>query len=110
MSIDSFQAFMNKIANTEVLHTPAIDAWSKGGMKAVLALGEREGFEFTAEDVIAVRDMPKPDASPALVAFGEKIGQAMDAPVEGELTDNQLEFVAGGSDWPQGPVTPSGNL
>jgi predicted ribosomally synthesized peptide with nif11-like leader len=97
MSIESAQAFMNKVAQTEALHAPFIDAWTLGSMRTVVKMGKSHGYEFTDADVIAVRDMPKGDASLALKAFGAKLSSALDNPLSAnELTDNQLEVVAGG--------------
>lgn len=105
MSIESAQAFMNKVAHTEALHAPFIDAWTLGSMRIVVKMGKSHGYEFTDADVIAVRDMPKDDASLALKAFGAKLSNALDNPLSAnELTDNQLEVVAGGGSV-SGPYT-----
>ena len=55
----------------------AIGAWSRGGMGAVPPPGKTHGCGFPAEDVFAVRDMPKPVASPALILSGRKLDEAM---------------------------------
>lgn len=97
MSLENVQAFIDKVAHTERLHAPMIDAWTYGGMNEVIALGKAHGYEFTPEEVMAVRDKPRPDASPALLAFGEKLSAAWDSRAGAELTDSQLELVAGGT-------------
>jgi hypothetical protein len=97
MSLKSVEDFMNMLADTEALHGNAVAAWARGGMDAVVALGKRHGYEFTPEEVIAIRDAPKPGASPALLALGAKLNRGMEAPEEIELTDDELELVAGGS-------------
>ncbi len=108
MSLKAMEDFMAMVASTEALHEAAIKAWWHGGMPAVIALGEQHGYQFTPEEVIAVRDAAWLGGSSGNTMFDQKLIQSK-ASMD-ELSDADLDLVSGGSDMPVGPVTPSEKL
>lgn len=79
MSIEALEQFYDKIRSDSALESEAGAALGEGGA-AVVALGAREGFEFS-EDELA-------------------IGLARHAAAADELSDADLDVVAGGIPMP----------
>ncbi|MBB4955145.1 putative ribosomally synthesized peptide with nif11-like leader [Agrobacterium vitis] len=75
MSMDAMQAFYSKVQSEEALQNEAEQAVRQGAA-AVVALGAREGFAFSEAEVVA--------------------GLAALAADEEELSDRDLDLVAGG--------------
>lgn len=97
MSIQDMKSFVDKAFSDDNLGTALQDAISGAQSAdvpgALVALGEKNGFTFTEQEAIQAKDMLKPGSSG-----------------DGELTDAQLEMVAGGgwgrdaNDWLRGAV------
>lgn len=76
MSLEATQAFYKKVKSEHALQQEAEQAVQQGAA-AVVALGAREGFQFSEEEVAV-----------ELAAL---------AAAENELSDSDLDLVAGGS-------------
>ncbi|WP_210346541.1 Nif11-like leader peptide family RiPP precursor [Rhizobium rosettiformans] len=75
MSIDALERFYEHVRSDEALEAQATSALQEGA-DAVVALGEREGFSFTSEEL--------------------SVALAHHASMNDELSDDELELVAGG--------------
>lgn len=75
MSMEAMQAFYKKVKNEDALRQEAEKAVVQGAA-AVVALAAREGFEFSEEEVA--------------------VELATLAAAESELSDSELDLVAGG--------------
>lgn len=75
MSIDALEKFYEHVRSDQALEAQATNALQEGA-DAVVALGEREGFSFTSEEL--------------------SIALAHHASLSDELSDDELELVAGG--------------
>ena len=83
MSIQDMQSFVQKAIDDKnlgaALQETIHGAQSAGVPGALVALGAKNGFTFTEQEAVQARDLLKPAASN-----------------DGELTDAQLEMIAGG--------------
>jgi predicted ribosomally synthesized peptide with nif11-like leader len=75
MSIDALEKFYEHVRSDQSLEAQATAALQEGA-DAVVALGEREGFSFTSEEL--------------------SVALAHHASTNDELSDDELELVAGG--------------
>lgn len=75
MSLDALEKFYEHVRNDKTLEQEATAALQEGA-SAVVNLGEREGFSFTTEELT--------------------VALAHHAATNDELSDDELELVAGG--------------
>lgn len=75
MSLDALEKFYEHVRNDKTLEQEATAALQEGA-SAVVKLGEREGFSFTTEELT--------------------VALAHHAATNDELSDDELELVAGG--------------
>ncbi|MBM3529094.1 MAG: Nif11-like leader peptide family natural product precursor [Alphaproteobacteria bacterium] len=85
MSIEAAMKFAERIATREAVHAQVRNATAgkdePSALAAVVALGKNEGFDFTADEAAQVRRT-------LMLIVKQRTGE--------ELTDDELERVAGG--------------
>jgi predicted ribosomally synthesized peptide with nif11-like leader len=105
MTIAAAQAFRQRLNADPSLRKPFLQAYEQSA-KAVIALGHAHGFDFTNAELNEELASIAPESRSPVE---QQLAHDLERRMRGELSDDELELVAGGGDQPSDSTDVTGS-